>query len=164
MILAVITSTAMYAQEAPAQSRQAERLPPAIEKKVTVNASVEDVWKYLSNISNYQEYANTKESRSSGSEMGTEMMVKSQGGNSRKQVITANVEQLHRVSFKVIESDYKLEKPANILFEVKKLGTQTKCEVVLSVYYGFNELPAKAKTDLTQELENISKALAKKFP
>ena len=162
-ILAVITSTAIYAQEAPAVSRQAERIPPAIEKSITVNASVEDVWKYLSNISNYKEYSNAKELRNNGSEMGAEMVVKSQDGTNRKQIITANVEQLLRLSFKVTESDYGLVKPMNILFEVKKLGTRTKCEVVLSVFYGFDELPAKVISDLTQELNSISEALAKKF-
>ena len=146
-----------------AQMPAAQRIPPAVEKKVTVGAAIGEVWEYVSDPANYKKMSRVKEFWYEGKETGSKIIVTGRSGVERSGIISMKFDEYHRMAFEVKESGYGLENPMHILFEMKPVDDGRRTEVTMSVMYGFDRLPDKAKKDMEQEFGNIASDLGKKF-
>ena len=158
IVCTVLATTGLYAQMPAAQ-----RIPPAVEKKVIVDAPVEAVWEYISDPANYKELSQVKEFWYEGKAAGSKVIVTSRSGVKRSQTISMKLDEFRRMAYEVKESGYGLEKPAHILLEIRPADNNGKSEVVMSVMFGFDKLPDDAKKDFAQEFDDIAAGLAKKF-
>ena len=67
-----------------------------------------------------------------------------------------------KICYFVTKSDYAGDKQWVYAFEVKSKGSK-KCEVTLSIYFGFDELSPEFKEGITKEFDDIVAGLKKKF-
>lgn len=146
-----------------AQMAPAQRIPPALEKRVTVAASPDSVWAYVSDPANYKEFARSREFWYEGKAAGNKIVLTTRKGSKRNQTIGLILPELRRLSYTVTGSDYETDKPWHYGFEVLPAGNNGGSEVVLTVYFGFDELPAGMKNALTAEFDDIASGLATRF-
>lgn len=146
-----------------AQMPAAQRIPPALEKKVVVDAPASEVWEYISNPANYKEFSRVKEFWYEGATPESKIVLTNRKGLKRNQTIGIVIPEIMAVSYMVTESDYSTDQQWVYRFDIKPVDNNGKSEVVMSVYFGFDELPEDIKKGMAQEFDDIAEGLARKF-
>lgn len=139
-----------------------EKIPPAIEKKIVLKASAQKVWDYISEPANYKKFSGVKEFTCEEKALNAKIELTGKDGKKRSQYISVIDYDVFKICYFVIRSDYTNDKQWVYAFEVHPKGDK-KCEVVLSVYNGFDELSPEFKKGMTEEFDTIITSLQKKF-
>ena len=140
----------------------AKKIPPAIEKKIVLKASAQKVWDYISEPTNYKKFSGVKEFTCEEKALNAKIELTGKDGKKRSQYISVIDYDVFKICYFVIRSDYTNDKQWVYAFEVHPKGDK-KCEVVLSVYNGFDELSPEFKKGMTEEFDTIITSLQKKF-
>ena len=133
-----------------AQMTRAKRIPPAVEKKVVLNAPAQKVWDYISEPANYKKFSGVKSFTCKEKALNAKIGLTTRSGKQRNQYIS------------VIHSDYDGDNQWVYSFDVHPKG-EKKCEFVVGVYHGFEALPEGFKTGITQEFNDIITGVSKEF-
>lgn len=162
MIWIGLVVTLFTAGSVQAQMAAAQRIPPAVEKKVLLNASAQQVWDYISEPANYKKFAGVKEFTCEGKALNAKIELVTKAGSKRNQYISVIDYDHFRICYFVIQSDYEGDHQWVYSFEVFPKGKK-KCEFVVGVYHGFDPLPEDFKTGIMQEFNDIITGVSKKF-
>ena len=138
------------------------KIPPAIEKKIVLKASAQKVWDYISEPANYKKFSGVKEFTCEEKALNAKIELTGKDGKKRSQYISVIDYDVFKICYFVTRSDYTGDKQWVYAFEVHPKGDK-KCEVVLSVYNGFDELSPEFKKGMTEEFDTIIASLQKKF-
>ena len=133
-----------------------------IEKKIVLKASAQKVWDYISEPTNYKKFSGVKEFTCEEKALNAKIELTGKDGKKRSQYISVIDYDVFKICYFVIRSDYTNDKQWVYAFEVHPKGDK-KCEVVLSVYNGFDELSPEFKKGMTEEFDTIITSLQKKF-
>ncbi|RHR79839.1 SRPBCC family protein [Odoribacter sp. AF15-53] len=147
---------------ASAQMTAAKKIPPAVEKKVVLNANAQKVWDYLSEPGNYKKFSGVQEFTCEEKALNAKIELTTKAGKKRSQYISVIDYDNFKICYFVTKSDYAGDKQWVYAFEVKSKGSK-KCEVTLSIYFGFDELSPEFKEGITKEFDDIVAGLKKKF-
>lgn len=145
-----------------AQMVAAQRIPPAVEKKVMLNAPAQKVWDYVSEPGNYKKIAGVKEFSCNEKALNAKIRLVTKAGSKRDQHISVIDYDHFRICYFVTRSDYDGDNQWVYSFDVFPKGDK-KCEFVVAVYHGLEPLPDHFKTGITEEFNNIITGVTKKF-
>lgn len=145
-----------------AQMTAAKRIPPAVEKKVVLNAPAQKVWDYVSEPGNYRKFAGIKEFSCSEKALNAKIKLVTKAGSKRDQHISVIDYDRFRICYFVTQSDYDGNNQWVYSFDVLPKGSK-KCEFVVAVYHGLEPLPENFKTGITEEFNDIITGVTKKF-
>ena len=146
---------------ASAQMTAAKRIPPAVEKKVVLKASAQKVWDYMSEPGNYRKFSGVKTFTCEEKALNAKIELETKAGKKRSQHISVIDYDNFKICYFVTKSDYAGEKQWVYAFDIYPKG-DGKCEVVLSVFFGFDELSPEFKEGITKEFDDIVSGLKKK--
>lgn len=161
-LLAAIGAVAI-ANVAAAQMPAAQRIPPALEKSISLDAPPAQVWEYISDPANYKEFSRAKEFWHDGKECDSKIRLTTRKGSKRSQTIGLLIPEARRISYSVTQSDYPTDKQWFYGFEILPADNNNGSRVVMSVYFGFDQLPEAMQKALSQEFDDIAGGLKKKF-
>lgn len=144
------------------QMTAAKRVPPAVEKKIELKADAEKVWEYASQPVNYKAFSGVASFSGDERALNTKIELTTKKGKKRSQHISFLDFDDFRICYFVTRSDYAGS--YNWVYDIKvvPLGKK-KCEVVLSLYCGLEELNPDFKKEITEEFDDIVAGLKKKF-
>ena len=145
-----------------AQMTVAKKIPPAIEKKIVLKAAAQKVWDYISEPANYKKFSGVKEFTCEVKALNAKIELTGKDGKKRSQYISVIDYDVFKICYFVTRSDYTGDKQWVYAFEVHPKGDK-KCEVVLSVYNGFDGLSPEFKKGMTEEFDTIVASFQKKF-
>lgn len=157
--LAVTMFTAGKTQ---AQMAAATRIPPAVEKKVVLKVPAQKVWDYVSEPANYKKFAGVEAFSCEEKALNAKIDLTTKAGKKRNQYISVINYDNFRICYFVTKSDYDGDNEWVYSFEVHPKGDK-KCEFVVSIYHGFDELSPEFKEGITQEFDDIITGVSKKF-
>lgn len=147
---------------ASAQMTAARKIPPAVEKKVVLNGTAQKVWDYISEPGNYKKFSGVKLFTCEEKALNAKIELVTKADKKRSQHISVIDYDNFKICYFVTKSDYAGDKQWVYAFEVKPKGNK-KCEVTLSIYFGFDELSPEFKEGITKEFDDIVAGLKKKF-
>ncbi|HJA14833.1 MAG TPA: SRPBCC family protein, partial [Candidatus Butyricimonas faecavium] len=127
-----------------AQMTAAKKVPPAIEKKIVLKVSAQKVWDYISEPANYKKFSGVKKFTCEEKALNAKIELTGKDDKKRSQYISVIDYDVFKICYFVTQSDYAGNKQWVYAFEVHSKGDK-KCEVVLSVYNGFDELSPEFK-------------------
>lgn len=145
-----------------AQMAAAKRVPPAVEKKVVLNAPAEKVWEYVSEPANYKKISGVKEFTCEEKALNAKIELTTKSGKSRSQYISVIDYDNYRICYFVTRSDYDGDNQWVYSFDIKPKGDK-KCEFIVAIFHGFEPLPAEFDKEITQEFNDIITGVSKKF-
>lgn len=145
-----------------AQMAAAQKIPPAVEKRVVLNAPAEKVWEYVSEPANYKKFSGVKSFTCEEKALNAKITLTTKEGKRRNQYISVIDYDHFRICYFVTHSDYDGDNNWVYSFDVYPDGDK-KCELVVAVYHGFEALPDGFKTGITQEFNDIITGVSKKF-
>lgn len=154
--------TLCVAGVASAQMAAAKRIPPAVEKKIVLKTSAQKVWDYMSEPGNYKKFSSVKVFTCEEKALNAKIELETKAGKKRNQYISVIDYDNFKICYFVTKSDYTGEKQWVYAFDIYPKG-DGKCEVVLSVFFGFDELSPEFKEGITKEFDDIIAGLKKKF-
>ena len=123
---------------------------------------VESIWDYISEPASYKKFSGVKEFTCEEKALNAKIELTGKDGKKRSQYISVIDYDVFKICYFVIRSDYTNDKQWVYAFEVHPKGDK-KCEVVLSVYNGFDELSPEFKKGMSEEFDTIIANLQKKF-
>lgn len=144
------------------QMTAAKRIPPAVEKKVVLNAPAQKVWDYISEPANYKKFANVKEFTCTEKALNAKIKMETKAGSKRNQHISVIDYDNFRLCYFVTRSDYDGDNQWVYSFDIFPKGNK-KCEFVASIYHAGEPLSAEFEKGITQEFNDIITGLSKKF-
>lgn len=148
--------------EVEAQMAAARRIPPAVEKKIVLNAPAQKVWDYISEPANYKKFSGVKTFTCQEKALNAKIELVTKAGSKREQHISVIDYDRFRICYFVTKSDYEGDKQWVYSFDVFPKGNK-KCEFVVGVYHGFDPLPEEFQAGITEEFNDIITGVSKKF-
>ena len=145
-----------------AQMVAAQRIPPAVEKKVVLNAPAQKVWDYISEPANYKKFSGVKTFTCQEKALNAKIELVTKAGSKREQHISVIDYDHFRICYFVTRSDYEGERQWVYSFDIFPKGGK-KCEFVVAVFHGVDPLPEEFKQGITQEFNDIITGVSKKF-
>lgn len=145
-----------------AQMAAAKRVPPAVEKKVVLNAPAQKVWDYISEPENYRKFAEVKEFTCEEKALNAAIKLTTKEGKKRDQKISVIDYDTYKICYFVDHSDYDGDHKWVYSFEVIARGNK-KSEFIVAVYYGLDPLSPEFEKGITQEFNDIIEGVSKKF-
>lgn len=161
-ILFVILLTVGAVETTQAQMAAARRVPPAVEKKVVLNAPAQKVWDYISEPANYKKFSGVEEFTCAEKALNAKIELTTKSGKKRSQYISVIDYDNYRLCYYTTKSDYAGDRNWVYSFDVHPKGDK-KCEFVVAVYNGFDELEPAFKEGITAEFNDIITGVTKKF-
>lgn len=125
-----------------------------------LKASAQKVWDYISEPASYKKFSGVKEFTCEEKALNAKIELTGKDGKKRSQYISVIDYDVFKICYFVTRSDYAGDKQWVYAFEVHPKGDK-KCEVVLSVYNGFDELSPEFKKGMTEEFDTIIASLQK---
>lgn len=147
---------------ASAQMAAAQRIPPAVEKKIVLNAPAEKVWDYISEPANYKKFSGVKSFTCEEKALNAKIELTTKNGKKRNQHISVIDYDRYRICYFVTRSDYDGDNQWVYSFEVLPKGNK-KCEFIVAIYHGFDPLSEEFKKGITEEFNDIITGVSKKF-
>ena len=145
-----------------AQMAAAQRIPPAVEKKVVLNTPAQKVWDYISEPANYKKFSGVKSFTCEEKALNAKIELTTRSGKQRSQYISVIDYDHYRICYFVTHSDYDGDNQWVYSFDVRPKG-EKKCEFIVGVYHGFEALPEDFKIGITGEFNDIITGVSKKF-
>lgn len=161
-ILILLSVTMFTAGNIQAQMAAATRIPPAVEKKVTLKAPAQKVWDYVSEPGNYKKLSGVKEFSCEEKALNAKIELTTKADKKRSQYISVINYDNFKICYFVTRSDYSGDDEWVYSFEIHPKGDK-KCEFVVSIYNGFDELSPEFREGITQEFNDIITGVTKKF-
>lgn len=154
--------TVFAAGNSQAQMAAAQKIPPAVEKKVVLNAPAQKVWDYISEPENYKKFSGVKEFTCEEKALNAKISLTSKNGQKRDQNISVIDYDRFKLCYFVTKSDYDGDNQWVYSFEILPKGNK-KCEFVVAIYHGFDKLSPEFEKGITEEFNDIITGVSKKF-
>lgn len=161
-ILISIVLVLLGSVAASAQMAAAKRIPPAVEKKVVLNAPAQKVWDYISEPANYKKFSGVKEFTCEEKALNAKIELTTKSGSKRSQYISVIDYDAYKICYFVTLSDYDGNNKWVYSFEVHPKGNK-KCELIVAIYHGFDKLSPEFEAGITEEFNDIIAAVSRKF-
>lgn len=149
-------------QPVTAQMAAAKRVPPAVEKKITLNAPAQKVWDYISEPANYKKFAGVKEFTCEEKALNAKIHLVTKAGSQRDQYISVIDYDQYKLCYFVTHSDYDGDNQWVYAFDILPKGNK-KCQLVVSVFHGLDPLSPEFEKGITEECDGIITGVGRKF-